>query len=92
MAMSIQYEKPIAELDETAKSFAVQWKNPLTSSLASSADAATKIASEVPGFAGTTTYWQMLGFDSKQADIIKAEVRDNLNEIPEEEFRVGFTS
>lgn len=91
MALSILNEKPIMELGDVARSFNVQWKNPLTSSIASSADAATKIAAEVPGFAGTKTYWQMLGFDSKQAEVIQAEVADNQQEQDVAELpAVGF--
>lgn len=92
MALAIQLQKPINELDEVAHSFGVQWKNPLTTSLAGSADAATKIASEVPGFAGTTTYWQMLGFDARQAEIIQAEVAKNLATADAAGQSIGFNA
>ena len=93
MALSIMQQKPMNELDETAKSFGVQWRNPLICSLAGSADATTKISAEVPGFAGTKTYWQMLGFDERQAKIIQSEVEDNLDDTSDpSQVSVGFTS
>lgn len=93
LALSIIQEKPASELGDVERSFTVQWKNPRMASLAASADAATKIASEVPGFAGTTTYWRMLGFDAKQAEGIRSEINSAVSiGARDEENRIKFSS
>lgn len=83
LAMSIQQEKPVSELGELEQSFSVQWRNPLTPSLASSADAAQKLAASVPGFAGTPTFWRMLGYTDRQIADIEAEIASNTLALPD---------
>lgn len=73
MVQSILEEKPIADLD-VDNTFSVKWRNPLHPSLAASADAATKLAASVPGFAGTPTYWSMLGYTDDQIAEIEKEI------------------
>ena len=60
-------------LTEEQKAVIAHFKNPSMPSVAASADAAIKIASARPEFAGTDTFLEMIGFD--QADIrrIKAQ-------------------
>ena len=60
-------------LTDTQKSIVAHFKNPAMPSVAVTADAAIKIASARPEFAGTDTFLEMIGFD--QADIrrIKAQ-------------------
>lgn len=74
MTLSVMEEVPVAELGEIEHSLSVQWRNPLFNSLAASADAASKIAATVPGFAGTATYWKMLGYNEEQIAVLLAEV------------------
>lgn len=74
MALSIMEETPVAELGEIERSLSVKWKNPLYTSIAASADAAQKLASAVPGFAGTSTFWEMLGYDDTEIAVILAEI------------------
>lgn len=77
MALSLIQEKPIDQLGENERSLAVKWKNPLHPSLAASADAAQKISAQVQGFAGTPTYWRMLGYTDSEIEGIMAEVEAN---------------
>ena len=61
------------ELSDEQKDVMAHFKNPAMPSVAMTADAAIKIASARPEFAGTDTFLEMIGFD--QADIrrIKAQ-------------------
>ncbi|WP_165057049.1 phage portal protein [Adlercreutzia sp. ZJ176] len=77
LCMSIQQEVPVELLGDTERTFSVQWKNPTLPSLAASADAAQKLASTVEGFAGTPTYWHMLGYNDSQITDIMAEIKEN---------------
>jgi len=73
MAMAIENDSTIEELSDTQKNVVAHFKNPAMPSVAVTADAAIKIASARPEFAGTDTFLEMIGFD--QADIrrIKAQ-------------------
>lgn len=73
MAMAIENDSTIDELTDAQKSVIAHFKNPAMPSVAVTADAAIKIASARPEFAGTDTFLEMIGFD--QADIrrIKAQ-------------------
>ena len=89
MAIAIANETTLDKLTETQKAIVAHFKNPAMPSVAVTADAAIKIASARPEFAGTDTFLEMIGFD--QADIrrIKAqEVRQRglnvLEELAEE--------
>lgn len=83
LGMSILEQTPVSELGEIERSFSVQWRNPLTPTLASSADAANKLASSVPGFAGTPTFWRMMGYTDKQIEVLNAEIEANRNTLPQ---------
>ena len=73
MALAIANNVTLDELTDTQKSIVAHFKNPAMPSVAVTADAAIKIASARPEFAGTDTFLEMIGFD--QADIrrIKAQ-------------------
>ena len=73
MALAIANNTTLDELTETQKNIVAHFKNPAMPSVAVTADAAIKIASARPEFAGTDTFLEMIGFD--QADIrrIKAQ-------------------
>lgn len=73
MALAIKNETTIEDLTDEQKSVMAHFKNPAMPSVAVTADAAIKIASARPEFAGTDTFLEMIGFD--QADIrrIKAQ-------------------
>ena len=73
MALAIANNTTLDELTDTQKNIVAHFKNPAMPSVAVTADAAIKIASARPEFAGTDTFLEMIGFD--QADIrrIKAQ-------------------
>ena len=73
MALAIANSTTLEELTDTQKNIVAHFKNPAMPSVAVTADAAIKIASARPEFAGTDTFLEMIGFD--QADIrrIKAQ-------------------
>lgn len=73
MAIAIANNKTLDDLTDTQKNIMAHFKNPAMPSVAVTADAAIKIASARPEFAGTDTFLEMIGFD--QADIrrIKAQ-------------------
>jgi hypothetical protein len=73
MALAIANNITLDQLTDTQKSIVAHFKNPAMPSVAVTADAAIKIASARPEFAGTDTFLEMIGFD--QADIrrIKAQ-------------------
>lgn len=73
MALAIANGTTLDQLTDTQKNIVAHFKNPAMPSVAVTADAAIKIASARPEFAGTDTFLEMIGFD--QADIrrIKAQ-------------------
>lgn len=73
MALAIANNVTLDELTDTQKNIMAHFRNPAMPSVAVTADAAIKIASARPEFAGTDTFLEMIGFD--QADIrrIKAQ-------------------
>ena len=73
MAIAIANKTTMDELTDTQKNIVAHFVNPAMPSVAVTADAAIKIASARPEFAGTDTFLEMIGFD--QADIrrIKAQ-------------------
>ena len=76
MAQAIARNVRLEELTEEEKDVVAHFKNPAMPSVASTADAAVKIASSRPEFGSTDVYLEMVGFD--QADIrrIKAQERN----------------
>lgn len=75
MAQAIEMGITPEALPDENKSVIAHFKNPAMPSVASTADAATKIASSRSGFADTDIFLEMVGFD--QADIrrIRAQER-----------------
>lgn len=67
MALAIIHETSIDGLTPEQRDVIAHFKNPAMPSVAVTADAAIKIASARPEFAGTDTFLEMIGFD--QADI-----------------------
>ena len=61
MALAAQLDVPVDELPDEWRDFTPNFANPAMPSVVSMADAAVKIASAVPGFAGTEAFWKMLG-------------------------------
>lgn len=77
MAMAVAENKRIDDLDDDQKSVMAHFKNPAMPSVVSQADAATKVAAVDPGFAGTSVFYRMLGFDEATITQINNEKRRN---------------
>lgn len=75
LSASIVEEMPVSELDMSG--VGVRFRNPEHPTLAASADAASKTAADVPGFAGTRTYWRMKGYQDAEIERIQAECAAN---------------
>ena len=76
MALAILNGSTIEELPEEDRQVIAHFKNPAMPSVAVTADAAIKIATARPGFAGTDTFLEMIGFD--QADIRRIKAQEEL--------------
>lgn len=74
MALAIANDTTIDALTDTQKNIVAHFKNPAMPSVAVTADAAIKIASARPEFAGTDTFLEMIGFS--QADIRRVKAQE----------------
>ena len=77
MAMAVAENKRIDELTDDQKSVMACFKNPSMPSVVSQADAATKIAAVDQGFAGTSVFYRMLGFDEATITQVNNEKAKN---------------
>jgi hypothetical protein len=87
MAEAISQRKTLDDLTDDERNVIAHFKNPALPSVASTADAAIKIASTRQGFSDTDVFLEMVGFD--QADIrrIKAqEQRSRGADLLKQEF------
>ena len=62
MAIAAELDTPLDELEERYFDFMPDFKNPAMPSVVSQTDAMIKIASVVPGFAGTNVFFEQIGF------------------------------
>lgn len=76
MAQAIASKTPISQLPEESRDIIAHFKNPAMPSVAVTADAAIKISTARPGFAGTDTFLEMIGFS--QADIRRIKAQEEL--------------
>lgn len=76
MALCIANDISPAELTDAQRAIVAHFKNPAMPSVAVTADAAIKISSARPEFAGTDTFLEMIGFD--QADIRRIKAQEQL--------------
>ena len=74
MALAVANNTTLDALTDTQKNIVAHFKNPAMPSVAVTADAAIKIASARPDFAGTDTFLEMIGFD--QADIRRIRAQE----------------
>lgn len=77
MALAIVRQTSIDGLSDEEKDIVAHFKNPAMPSVASTTDAALKIASARQGFAGTDIFLEMIGFD--QADIRRIKNQERMN-------------
>lgn len=78
MAMAVESNTTLDGLTEEQKSVMPHFRNPMRPSLASTADAMSKIAAAVPEFAMTREYWSGQGFDAAEVESILSQVRRSL--------------
>lgn len=76
MAVAAELDTPLARLDERWLDFSPNMSNPAMPSIVSTADAAVKIASVVPGFAGTDAFWKMVGLPEDTRREIDAQLAE----------------
>ena len=77
MAIAAEVDVPLADLDARYADFTVNFRNPAMPSIVSMTDANMKIASVVPGYAGTDTFWEQIGFTEDMRKKAMNEVRRN---------------
>lgn len=76
MALASELDVPLDGLDEGWRDFSPNFVNPAMPSVVSMADAAVKLAGVVPGFAGTDSFWKMLGMPEDTRREIDEQVAD----------------
>lgn len=77
MALAAEVDAPIADLDDRYRDFTVNFANPAMPSIVSQTDAMVKLAAVVPGFAGTDTFWEQIGFSEDMRKKVENEIRRN---------------
>ena len=88
MALAIVKKIGLDELNEDDKAVVAHFKNPALPSVASSTDAAIKLATAREGFANTDVFLEMVGFDKADIRRIKNQERRNQSK----ELVSGFVS
>lgn len=78
LALAIKRGETLRDLDDTELSVEPVFENPLRPSMASRADFALKVGSQVEGYAGTLSYWRDLGFTEAEARARMREVERNV--------------
>jgi hypothetical protein len=76
MMVTSNVSSPV-ELDEARRSVMPKFKNPAMPSISASTDAAMKIASVMPEFASTRTFFEMTGMDGATITRTLHEMRLN---------------
>ena len=79
MAMAVAGNTTIDKLTDEQRSVIPHFRNPMRPSLASTADAMTKIAAAVPEFTATREFWAGQGFDTAEVDSILDQVGSYAN-------------
>lgn len=77
MALAVSRNRALYELQDDARDVMAHFLPPSMPSLAAMADAAVKLATAVPSFAGTDVFWEMQGFDKPTIARIQAQQRGN---------------
>lgn len=74
MALAAEADVPMADLPEERLDFVPGLVPPAMPTVVSMADAAVKIAAVVPGFAGTPSFWKMVGMPEDARAEVEEEV------------------
>lgn len=68
---------PLSELTDGQRDLSANFASPAMPSVVSQTDAAVKIASVVSEFAGTSSFWKMIGMPEDARREVEAEIRKN---------------
>lgn len=77
MSMAAEQGKPLDELDPAYYDFTPNFRSPAMPSVVSQTDAMVKIASVVPGFAGTDVFFENIGFAEDMRRKVENEISRN---------------
>lgn len=77
MAIAGELDVPLEELDDAQTDFMPDFRNPAMPSVVSQTDAMVKIASVVPGFAGTDVFFEQIGFAEDMRKKAMQEIKAN---------------
>ena len=77
MAMAAKLDIPMDALEQRYRDFTPDFRNPAMPSIVSQTDAMVKVASVVPGFAGTDVFFEQLGFPEDMRRKAIAEINRN---------------
>ena len=77
MCLAGELDVPMDELDEQYTDFMPDFRNPAMPSVVSQTDAMVKIASVVPGFAGTDVFFEQIGFAEDMRKKAENEIARN---------------
>ena len=77
MAIAGELDVPLDSLDERFTDFMPDFRNPAMPSVVSQTDAMVKIASVVPGFAGTDVFFEQIGFAEDMRKKAENEIARN---------------
>jgi hypothetical protein len=77
MSLAAEHDVPLSDLEARYMDFTVNFANPAMPSIVSQTDAMVKLAASVPGFAGTDTFWEQVGFSEDMRRKVESEIRRN---------------
>lgn len=78
MAMAAKLDVPLRDLPYEYTDFTPDFRNPAMPSVVSQTDAMVKIASVVPGFAGTDVFFEQIGFPEDMRRKAMTEIQSNM--------------
>lgn len=79
MAMAVEHNTTLDGLTDEQQSVMPHFKNPTMPSLASTADAMTKIAAVMDGFSGTREFLSGMGFEAAEIESIRSQLDSSAN-------------
>lgn len=77
MALAAEQGAPVESLEDTYRDFTPNFRSPAMPSVVSQTDAMVKIASVVPGFAGTDVFFEQIGFAEDMRRKVENEIARN---------------
>lgn len=77
MAIAAELDQPLDSVDARHLDFMPDFKNPAMPSVVSQTDAMIKIASVVPGFAGTDVFFEQIGFAEDTRRKAETQIAEN---------------